>query len=484
MTIIADFGTMKKKFIVVILLVFIIVGCSKTIIVTHQVDLPLNTDSIVSIEIDQNRRGFVIPPAFQGLSYEMNILATTPSFLNVSNTVLIQLIKNLGPGVLRLGGNSSDDILWTGTARAAGTPANSLTSTEIDNLAAFSKAIGWPVLFGFNMGTYDPAVAANEAKYVSFSLQGSLLAFQSGNEPDGYHSWNPKRASTYWYTDYKPEWESYFSAVRKAVPNAPFAGPDIAYRSDWVTPFAADEGINVVLLDGHYYQNGPASDPAINISSLFTPIPQYTDYFKVIGSASAASNIPWRITECNSINGGGKSGVSDTFASALWALDFMWMVAQNGGQGVNFHGGNGGAYSPFATSGGIPYARPIYYAFLAFKYGSEGFTVVPVTVGSTKYSCSAYACIKTGVTSLTLINKNAAKGLIFKVQLSGKAAVLHIARMSAPLISSTSGVKFCNSAVNANGTFQAGSTVDVSVIGLDNFSVVVPAASAAVVLIQ
>jgi len=474
------------KILITILLIFALLSCSQTHIVIPEIETnPIVVpDSIVSVSIDQTKKGYGIPSAFQGLSYETNILSNAPSFLNSGNTVLIQMIKNLGPGVLRLGGNSSDDVLWAGGSRTASTPANSLTMTEIDNLSAFSKAIGWPVLFGFNMGTYDPAAAAGEAKYVANSLQGSLLAFQNGNEPDGYHSWNPKRSATYGYPEYKPEWESYFTAVRKVVPNVPFAGPDIAYKSDWVTPFAADEGKNVVMLDGHYYQNGPASDPAINISSLFTPIPQYTDYFKVINNASLSSNIPWRITECNSINGGGKSGVSDTFASALWALDFMWMVAENGGQGVNFHGGSGGAYSPFATSGGVPYARPIYYAFLAFKYGSEGSTIVPVTVGTTKYSYSAYACVKTGTTSLTLINKNAAKGLIFKVQLTGKATALHIARMTAQSIGSTSGVKFCNSSVNGNGTFQTGSTEDILVGGMDSSYVVVPAASAAIVLIQ
>ena len=81
-------------------------------------------------------------------------------------------------------------------------------------------------------------------------------------------------------------------------------------------------------------------------------------------------------------------------------------------------------------------------------------------------------------------NKNAAKGLIFKVQLTGKATALHIARMTAQSIGSTSGVKFCNSSVNGNGTFQTGSTEDILVGGMDSSYVVVPAASAAIVLIQ
>ena len=80
-------------------------------------------------------------------------------------------------------------------------------------------------------------------------------------------------------------------------------------------------------------------------------------------------------------------------------------------------------------------------------------------------------------------NKNAAKGLIFKVTLIGKTAVLHIAGIKARWDSSTSGVKFCNSSVNDNITFQTGSAEDFSIGGMDNFSVGVPTGSLAVVLI-
>lgn len=471
------------KIFLVIFLVVSIVACNKRIDPVEPPSLP-PPDNLLIVNVDQTKQSYVIPSTFQGLSYETSILANAPSFLNKNNTVLIQLIRNLGPGVLRLGGNSSDNVLWTGTARSESTSANSVTTTEIDNLSAFAKAIGWKVLFGLNLGTFDASAAANEADYVSKTLQEYLLAIQFGNEPDGYHSWNPKRATTYGYPEFKPEWESYFNAVKKLNSSIPFAGPDIAYRSEWVTSFAADESKNVVLFDGHYYQNGPASDPAININSLFTPIPQYSNYFQVINAAAISANLPWRITECNSINGGGKSGVSDVFASALWALDFMWMVAKNNGQGVNFHGGNSGAYSPFATSGGIPLARPIYYAFLAFKYGTEGATIIPVTLSAAKYACSAYACMKEGSTSITLINKNSTKNLDFKVQTTNKVNTIRIARLTAPSISSMSGVKFCKSTVSTNGTFQLGNTEDLTIGGINTFTITLPAASAAVVTIQ
>ena len=449
------------------------------------IPVPIPTTDSVTVTVDQTKPGIIIPANFQGLSYETSILANAPGFLNVTNPTLIQLIKNLGSGILRLGGNSSDDVIWTGTARTGTTPSNSLTTTEIDNLRAFDNAIGWPVIFGLNMGEYNPTLAANEANYVTNSLNTNLYALQFGNEPDGYHSWNPKRTSTYAYTNYKPEFESYLAAVKSVVPAAPIAGPDAAYRtSDWVIPFASTESANAKLLTIHYYQNGPSGAPGLTVNSLFTTIPQYNNYFVDMNNASTTAKLPWRITECNSINGGGQYGISDVFGSALWALDFMWMVAENGGQGVNFHGSNNGAYSPFVTLNGITTVRPIYYSFLAFKYGTEGNAILPATLGSTTLNCSAYACEKTGLTSITLINKDAARGLNFKIQLSNKASTIHIARLTAPNIISTSGISFCSSSTNTNGTFTLGKTEDISVGNKSSFTVNIPAASAAVVTVE
>ena len=91
------------------------------------------------------------------------------------------MIKNLGTGVLRIGGDSSDETTWTGNKRNSSTPANSLTTTDIDHLAAFSKDIGWPVIFGLNLGKFDADTAAKEAVYIDKTLKSNLYVLQSGN---------------------------------------------------------------------------------------------------------------------------------------------------------------------------------------------------------------------------------------------------------------------------------------------------------------
>ncbi len=47
------------------------------------------------------------------------------------------------------------------------------------------------------------------------------------------------------------------------------------------------------------------------------------------------------MTEGNTCYGGGKPGVSDVFAAALWSADYSLLLATNGYVGVNLHGGTG-----------------------------------------------------------------------------------------------------------------------------------------------
>ena len=441
-----------------------------------------NTDSTVILTVNQNKPGFAIPATFQGLSYETNILPNSPTFLNPYNTNLINLIGNIGNGVLRIGGNSSDDVIWVNSSSSS--QLNTISQSQINTLSAFSKQIKWKVLFGLNMGEYDTDAAATEASYVYNTLGSNLLAVQFGNEPDGYHSWNLKRATNYGYPNYKTEWENYYNAVIALSPNIPIAGPDVAYQSNWVKSFAADEKGKFQFVDGHYYQNGPATNTQLTVDSLFTPMPPYPGYFTIINTAAVAAKTPWRISECNSINGGGATGISNVFGAALWALDFMWTVAENGGSGVNFHGGTGGAYSPFNISSGNTVPQPIYYAFLAFKNGAYGDTIIPATLNTTKYKCSAYSAKKNGVTTITLINKSETQGINYKVQLTNTASIAHVARLKASSMMATSGVTFCGSSVNGDGTYQSGNTEDYTIGGLNTFTVNIPAASAAVVTLQ
>ena len=92
----------------------------------------------------------------------------------------------------------------------------------------------------------------------------------------------------------------------------------------------------------------------------------------------ADHHLDYRINEVNSFSGGGKDGVSNTFASALWCLDYMFNLAAHGCSGVNIETdinqlGFISHYSPIVhDANGICSARPEYYGILAFAIAGHG----------------------------------------------------------------------------------------------------------------
>jgi len=112
------------------------------------------------------------------------------------------------------------------------------------------------------------------------------------------------------------------------------------------------------------------------------------------------------VDEANSAYSGGVDGVSNTYASALWGMDYSLQMAQAGLAGVNIHGGLGVCnapiwngkfqrYTPFCAldsadeAAQIYHAMPIYYGLWMARRLGPG-TFLPVTVTSNN-NLRAYA---------------------------------------------------------------------------------------------
>ncbi len=143
---------------------------------------------------------------------------------------------------------------------------------------------------------------------------------------------------------------------------------------------------------------------------------------------ASKNSLYYRITECNSIYGGGKPGASDVFAASYGRLILCGQWPKAKGRGVNFHGGKL-VYSPITMSNGIVAASPVYYGMLAFKYGNAGGRILPTSVSQSSYNCSAYSCVNADNSlSVTLINKETTKNFAFNLQLSKAASSVQVIR--------------------------------------------------------
>lgn len=447
----------------------------------------------VALSIPRGAIGPPMPMDFVGLSYEVQQLAD-PSFFSEQNGGLIREFKALSStGVLRLGGNTSEFAYWKPkpdspepehprVREVAGEPKAqyyAVTVEAVRNLAEFLRATGWTCVYGIGMGTNTPGRAAEEAVFVAETLGDCLQYFQIGNEADLFdrHLRDPKTWSAKVYLN---EWLTLARAIAARVPGAKFGMPDVAGAVSWLTEIAdqwpsIQAPPRVTTLTHHYYFGGPATNPEVNIPNLLKPATMQKVQNTANITSAAASKIGARVrmTEGNTCYRGGKPGVSDVFAAALWSADYSLLLASNDYSGVNLHGGTGKSvansvggslpgdalleakgetpeqiaahphpfYTPIGTLGSDYVLKPVAYGLKfagSFSGGTLLETEFSTKLQATRVNATAYAAkLPGGHTSVIILNKDAAADLEVELDFGRDASgVVQTETLHAPALDS------------------------------------------------
>ncbi len=445
-----------------------------------------DTPARVRVVIRPNERLHAIAPDFLGLGYEISSVAR-PGLLTSRNRVYVQLVRTLSArGVIRIGGNTSDYSVYSPTAAPVSSAKGTVVNDAVlHDLGGFLSATGWRLIWGLNLGKGSIPDAIAEAHAVLAAAGRQLLAFEIGNEPDLFPNAKHRQAG-YGYDEWLAEYRRYKAALRERFPGIPLAGPDAAVKTDWVTRFASDEGKDAVLLTHHYYREG--QNPGSTIEKLLGPDPKLQPQLEKLLAASQTCGLPYRICEVNSFSGGGRPGVSDTMAGALWALDYLFTLALSGCSGVNMETGVNhrdfiSSYSPIGDDEHGHYsAKPEYYGLLAFSLAGKGHLLrTELDAGSP--AVKAYAT-QSGRAApvLTLINKGTATcaATVNAGAVIRKASVVHL---RGPAVSAKTGVTLGGDAVAPSGTWRIAEAGAVQ-IRSGEFTFDLPAASAAIVRIS
>ena len=450
----------------------------------------------VNISLNPEKKGQRIAEDFTGLSYESTQLSD-PSFFSGGNTALIGMVRRLGrKGVLRIGGNTSEYCFWAPNATPAELAASSnqepmgpdpghkpaanknITPLAIRNLRDFIDATGWTLIYGLNMGKGSAADAAAEAAFVMQTIgKEKLVVFQLCNEPDLFKT-NGIRPATYNAQQFNDEWAHFYDVIRAKVPDASFAGPDTAYGQEWLVPFASRFKKEVKFLSSHYYAEGPPTDPSMTIERLLSN-PKLQQQMDGMREVLRETGLPFRLAETNSCYAAGKQGVSDTFASALWAADLMYQLAQNGGMGINFHGGGYGWYTPVAgTSRHGFVARPVFYGLLLFAEAGPG-TLIETTVDSpagktiTAYGLRSDA----GKLKVAIFNKSLERGAHLRLSPGQGAQRASVLSLYAPRYDDTVDTTLGAAQVGSSGAWMP-TQKEVLLLQNNSFELTMPPASA------
>jgi Glycosyl hydrolase family 79 C-terminal beta domain len=182
---------------------------------------------------------------------------------------------------------------------------------------------------------------------------------------------------------------------------------------------------------------------------------------------------------------GGRRGVSDTFATALWAPDTLFELMRAGVNGVNMHVRANPVNAPFALSSHGLYARPLLYGLIMFtRTLGPGAQLMSLGLhAKSALDLKAWAVrVRGGALHVLLIDKGArAVSVDLRLPASGAATV---ERLLAPSVRSTSGVTLAGQHLAANGAWSGVRRVETLAPGPGGYRVTVPGTSAALVSVH
>jgi hypothetical protein len=409
-----------------------------------------------------------------GLSYEKGDFVSE-SLFTAANLALAGLFNRLGSGVLCLGGNSLDKTLWT--PEGYGNTAGQVSPVDVDNLAAFVALTNWKVLYGVNLGTSTPALAAAEVAYVQSRLGDVLIGFGIGNEPEEYSlSYFP---GGWDLTAYEALWQQFRSAILSTTPSAVITGPASGDATTWTVPFAlGPNGKLVSLLTQHYYRGNGHSVNA-TVANLVSPDLTIIADCVALRSAVSGQKIPFRFSETNSYLYGGSPGVSNAYASALWVIDHLFNIALGGGSGVNMQGGDLGYYTPIANYGSsFLEARPEYYGLLLFSLVGQG-TLLRTTLSKIDFNATIYTVLAaSGGMSIVIVNKEVFQSLKITIDCGKTINGAHLIELRSTALSATTGQTLQGATVDSDGSITQGTPYAPANVSSSWVTCYVPAISA------
>lgn len=417
---------------------------------------PARAAAMVNISVDAERSMGTIAPDYMGLGFEISSVAV-PGLLAAKNAPYVQLVRNLGKrGVIRIGGNTSDYSTYSANGAPVSAPKESvIAQANLIELRGFLDAIGWRLIWGLNLGSDRLDNAVEEARAVATVMGDRLIAFQLGNEPDLFGRAG-HRPANYGYNEWLKDYRRYKAAVRAVLPGAPFAGPDLAGDAGWMMRFARDEGSDAVLLTAHHYVTGQ-DNPAATQDLLLAPEKKFIGSLAAFREASKIAGKPWRMSETASFYGGGKDGVSNTFAAALWVLDYLFVLMNYGCSGVNMetgvnHLGKISYYTPINDDlAGHYSAAPEYYGLLAFAQVAQGERVA-VEVAANGVNLTAYGVKSGNGLALAVINKDAAQGATVSLQ-ARRFTKGRVMRLTGRALDAKDGIKLGGTSVGGDGAW-------------------------------
>ncbi|KAF2275583.1 uncharacterized protein EI97DRAFT_419885 [Westerdykella ornata] len=354
-------------------------------------------DAVISNPLD---------PSFAGFGIESSNLFDFTGH-EEPNRFSLQLLQNLAefsgrPPYIRVGGNTQDYMLYdknhsawhwinNPSCKGRGTvPSDSMVIgprffESLDRLPS-----GTPLTLGLNLGyvgtDYEDKLVEFAAAAVNSLKNVMLRSFEIGNEPDLYLQ-NQLRAGAWAGDTYTSEFLHRAKLLYEKVlepaglPSQFFEPPSSAStigntfeilslaKAGLLGTYDGREYVASWNQHNYFYFIG-VSKGNITIDRLLNldATDEQFAYWKKQVAIAIDQGRPYALREMSCVGPLGLHGVSDTFASALWAFNFLLYAATLNISSVQMHvtdNSYAAAWKPTDLDGVAPHVRPQYYAHAA-----------------------------------------------------------------------------------------------------------------------
>lgn len=446
-----------------------------------------------------------VPHSFFGLSTEYWALPLYGRHISLFERVLTLVqARGAGPLVLRIGGDSADHTFWDPKLRRAPPWVFKLTPAWLRQTSTIVHRVRARLILDLNLVTGSPSMAATWARAAETGLpHRSIVGFEVGNEPDIYSRpfWRaitsremlhsrvlPSDISANSYTQ---AFQSYAHVLAQVAPSLPLAGPALAdpgVNSSWISHLLGSAHPGLGMVSAHRYPYsacvGPSSASFPTIARLLSENASKGMAQTVSASVRLAhrAGLPFRMTELNSVTCGGRAGVSDSFATALWAPDALFELLRAGVDAVNLHIRANPINAPFTLSGYGLRARPLLYGLILFArtLGPDPQLIhVQLRAKRSRHLKVWAVRVRGDALHVLLINKSDHPSRVdLQLPAKGRATVQ---RLLAPAISSRSGVTLDGQQLGRDGSWQGHSARQTITPDVHGYQLTIPPFSAALV---
>jgi hypothetical protein len=453
-----------------------------------------------------------LPRSFLGFSIEVPDASFDAHYLRLfTRAVDLIRIRGDGPQVLRVGGNTTDQSYWRRRLPIGRPPSFELGHSWLADLRRIVEAIHARVILGVNAIADAPGMATSLARAVIARLPAhTLLGVEVGNEPDLYlHRFDgvhaaaifagrtpAQRAQIMTAAGYANTFAAYATALRRAVPGIELAGPAIANPiagRRWLVGVVDRDGPAVGIVTAHRY---PLSDCFHTMSSPY--FPTRSRLLSERASAGMAASVApavalahrhgaeLRLTEFNSVSCLGRHGVSDAFATALWAPDALMELLRVGVDGVNVHLRTFSINAPFLFTAGGFVARPAIYGLALFaRTFGPGARLIPAALSGTHVRHLKVWAVLVAHHELHLLVID--KGRVpvrLTLRLPDPTGTATVQRLLAPSVRSTHGVTLAGQSLGAGGEWIGRRVISTLSPGRAGYGLAVRGYSAALVTVR